>query len=522
MTLPPASQRRMNPEALGPIGDRPLASQPGKTGADELFPGATAFLAARHQKKRREQWAAVRPIVEKMLKPEEQLLFVAHAMQVPPVFDGLALGAYALPFHQVVLALTDSRMIEVMLDLRGKTAGTRVRSYAWSGVRALKMAWGKVTLEPAAGKKQTWRVPLRGDRKILEGIFARLKPRLLTEGAGHAAAVPLWHCPQCVAVVPREPESCVACRTRFRSKKLASILSIAFPGAGLFYAGHPFLATMDFIGEVFLYAIYLMLLLQADPKSLGVAIGFGAVLFIATKVESVHMSRIFASRTRPESEVRHAGFAKFATIGAIVSLVLIGGSLPVAGKARATLERDLDHPAAADGWHGSRDRSEWSAFAANSSARSQWSHDGGLNVTLFAHPQGFMSAPDDIQVEMRNTFREQGATVIADDEDVPAPFQGFRMVAFVTTKTGETIALINYFVVDAENHDVHQAMAAVLKENDAVAERLVREFLAGSRFIPATAPTGRPAEPDAAEPAAAEPEAAQPAGGEPTAAQSGT
>jgi hypothetical protein len=389
-------------------------------------------------------------------------------------------------------------MIEVMLDLRGKTAGTRVRSFAWSGVRALKMAWGKFTLEPAAGKKQLWRVPLRGDRKILEAISARLRPRLLTEGAGHAAEVPLWHCPQCVAVVPREPESCVACRTRFRSKKLASILSIAFPGAGLFYVGHPFLATMDFLGEVFLYGIYLILLLQADPGSLGVALGFGAVLFLATKFESVHMSRIFASRTRPESVERHAGFAKFAFIGAIVSFVLIGGSLPVAGKARATLERDLDHPAAADGWHGSRNRSEWTAFATSASARSQWSHDGGLNLTLFAHPQGFMSSPDDIHTEMRNTFREQGATIIADDEDVPAPFKGFRIVGFVTAKNGETIALINYFVVDAENHDVHQAMAAVLKGNDAVAEKLVREFLAGSRFIPATAPTG-------GEPAAAQP-----------------
>lgn len=489
--------RRMNPEALGPLADRPLSETPGKPGVPEIFPGATKFLAARHQKKRQEQWNAVRPIVERMLKPEEQLLFVAHAMQVPPTFDALALGAMALPFHQVVLALTDSRIVEVMLDLRGKKAGTRVRSFPLTGVRDLKMSWGRFTLVPAAGKKHAWRVPLRGDRKILTAIFARLKPRLLPEGTAHAAAVPLWHCPKCTAVVPREPESCASCRTGFRSKKLASILSIAFPGAGLFYAGHPFLATMDFLGEIFLFGLFLILTLQAAPERIGFALGFGAFMFFLTKFESVHLSRIMTARSRPESDARRSGFGRFALVGGLASVLLVGGSLPLAGKARPVLDQDLEGPSSETGWSGSRDRATWTAFAKDRTARSQWHDEDGFRLTLFAYPQSVLSSPDDLRVELRRSFDQEGATLIADDEEIPEPFQGFRMITLVPDPedTGQTFMVINYFVVDSGNDDVHQVVAAAVQEEGSEAEERVRDFISGAHFIPATPPTGEAATP---------------------------
>jgi hypothetical protein len=79
----------------------------------------------------------VLPLVGRLLRSDEHVLYVAHAMQVPPALHMLALGAMALTYHQVVVVLTDSRLIEVMLDARGRQAGTRVRSFPWSGVRGL-------------------------------------------------------------------------------------------------------------------------------------------------------------------------------------------------------------------------------------------------------------------------------------------------------------------------------------------------------------------------------------------------
>src|SRR5262249_27181603 len=161
---------------------------------------------------------------------------------------------------------------------------SRLRSFPWASVRDLKLSFGKLALAPAEGKKQTWKLPLRGDRKLLKLLLQRLQPLLLLEGSRSAHGLPLWHCPQCGATGPVNPQACDACHTSFRSTHLAAWLSLAFPGAGLFYAGHPFLATLDFLGEVILYALFLLLMLDNKPGALTAAAGVGTVLFFMTKL----------------------------------------------------------------------------------------------------------------------------------------------------------------------------------------------------------------------------------------------
>src|SRR2546427_13075382 len=91
-------EHRIEPEYLGPLADRPLSETARTGGPADLFPGASAFLSARHQRRRREQWDAARPLAEKLLRPDEHVLYVAHAMEVAPVLhthgprgDGVAL-----------------------------------------------------------------------------------------------------------------------------------------------------------------------------------------------------------------------------------------------------------------------------------------------------------------------------------------------------------------------------------------------------------------------------------------------
>src|SRR5512132_1301462 len=131
----PRWDRGIEPECLGPLADRPLAATSASPGEDTLFPGASTYLSRRQQQRRRQQWEAAGPLAGLVLQPEERIAYVAHAMQVPPVLHAIALGAMALPYHQVVLVFTDRRIIEVLLRWRGKKAGTRVRSFPWAGVR---------------------------------------------------------------------------------------------------------------------------------------------------------------------------------------------------------------------------------------------------------------------------------------------------------------------------------------------------------------------------------------------------
>jgi len=486
---------KIEPEFLGPLGDRPLVEMARSGSPNDLFPGASAFLAARHQKGRREQWNAAKPLAKRLLQPEERVLYVAHAMQVPPVLHAVALGAMAFPYHQVMLIFTDTRLIEVMLRVRGKSADTRLRSFPWAGVRDAKVTFSKMRIVPADGKKQEWRVPLRGDRNLIKLLLPRLKTHFLQEGAAAAQRLPLWHCPQCGATVPPNPLSCEACRTAFRSSRLATLLSLAFPGAGLLYAGHPFLAAMDCLGEMFLYAVFLLMMLQAEPGAIPAAVGFGAFLFILTKLESVHLSRILVARTRPDTESRRAGYTRLAVAGGLASLIVIGGAFPLAGAARPKLERDLDVAADDGSWQGSRNAGEWGTFAEDADARSQWEHSSGLRVMLLAYPQGMMEGSDDFRNQFRQAWRQQGIALVKDDVDLPPPFEGFRFIGISRAGDGQPVSLIQYFVVDGSNQDIHQVSAAVLGEDAEPADQIVRDLLSRARWIdpkPPERPTQAP------------------------------
>src|SRR5262249_34973693 len=162
------------------------------------------------------------------------------------------------------------------------------------------------------------------------------------------------HCPKCGASISENPRSCDACRTAFRSTRLAALLSLAFPGAGLLYAGHPFLAFMDFMGEVVLYAVFLIMLLDNGPKSVAIALGAGCVMFLLTKLESIHLSHILTARSKPETEARRFGYRRFAAAGGLASLLIIAGAFPLAATGRPVLDRDLEITGAGSLWTGSR------------------------------------------------------------------------------------------------------------------------------------------------------------------------
>ena len=488
MVSSPNRELKIEPEFLGPLADRPLDAAARSADQHELFPGASVFLAGRHQRRRAAQWTAIRPRVERMLRPEEHILYVAHGMQVPPALHFLALGAMALPYHQVMLIVTDMRLIEVLLGVRGKTVETRVRSFPWSSVRAVKTSLGKLTLAAQRGKKHAWRIPLRGDLKLLKLLVGRLTPRLMQEGEGMAQAIPLWHCPNCAAQIPANPRACDSCHTSFRSPRLAALLSMAFPGAGLFYAGHPFLAAADFFGELVFYLLFLLLMIEAEPGGVVLAVGVGALLFVLTKLESIHLSQILVARSKPETEPRRSGYRRFALVSGLASLILIGGAFPLAGAARVAVDRDLDVARETSAWHVSRVAAEWRGFGDDPSARSQWSLPSDERVTLFAYPQHMLDSVTEFRDELRSSLREQGMTILTDDEDVPAPYRGFRFITLSQTSEGEPVATVQYFVVDEQNRDIHQAVAGVIGEDPAGADDLVRDLLSQARWIEANPP----------------------------------
>lgn len=485
-----AADHRIEPEFLGPLGDRPLAEQAGKSSPDDLFPGASKFLNDRQQRKRRQQWNAVRPMVRRLLQPGEHVLHVAYAQQVPPIFHVVGLGHFAYAYHQVLLVITDQRIVEALLDFRASGPGTRLRSYPYRHLSGLKLSFGKLTAVPARGKKQGWGIRIGGDKKILGLLLPLLQKRLLAEGADRAEGVPQWHCPRCGAGVPPAPETCSACRTRFRSTRLATVLSLAFPGAGLFYLGYPLLGALDLLGELMLFVVWVAMLSgSSESDGIGPALVLGGLLFLVTKIESIHVGRVLGARTIPEPEGRRDLVGKMALAGGVLSAVLVAGAFPLSAAVRPRLERDLEVSTDDRVWSGSRRAADWAFYKDDSAVRSQWIHaQTGAHLTVFAHPQSLLHGQEEFHRDYSAEMAKQVVRALIDDENIPLPFHGFRYVGEMKSKTGEPVAVVSYFLYDPDGHDIHQISLAVPLEDAGAGEALVVDLLRHARFIDAVAP----------------------------------
>jgi len=512
----PASDHTIEPEHFGPLADRPLIEMAKRSDPADLFPGASLFLSARQQARRRRQWDAVRPLAGGVLRPDERILYVAQAMQLPPALQSIALGALTYAYHQAILVVTDSRLIEILLNFRGTGPGTRIRSFDYSRVRALKLSFGRLSLQPVEGHKHGWRLPVGGDKKLLKLLLPRLQTRLVLGAYASTGALPQWHCPRCGAAVPSNPESCAACGALYRSSRLATWLSLAFPGAGLFYVGHPFLAIADFLGEIGLFALWVVMVAAASgADGIGPTLAIGAFFFVATKFHSVHLGHILAARSVPESPRRRQGFRRFAAAGALVSALLVLGAFPLAGSARPRLEHDLEVSSDDGVWSGSRVAAEWGYFKDDRDARSQWTHAAtGVRIMVFAYARSPLDEFEQFHRDWSGLMKSRGVGAIADDETLPPPFHGFRFIGEVPVKDGEPIAQVTYFLFDLDGHDIHQIYIGVPREDADAAEGLVRDLLVHARWIDPVPPE-RPAAPEQDAAVAAPPagsDAASPAG----------
>jgi len=112
-----------------------------------------------------------------------------------------------------------------------------------------------------------------------------------------------------------------------------------------------------------------------------------------------------------------------------------------------------------------------------------------MRVALFAYSQGLLEDADDFRNAYRRQMGGEGPALTMDD-NLPVPFEGFRGVSHRQNTAGVPIALVHYFVVDRENHDIHQLAATVLEEDAGLADEAMRDLLSQARWIDATPPVG--------------------------------
>ena len=199
--------------------------------------------------------------------------------------------------------------------------GTRTLSYSWSQVRGLRMRVTTLVLTPLQGRKQRWRISVRGDRRLLRLLAPHVTGQPRHAEGGLPRPVPLWHCPECLATHETRPEECGACNVRFRSPRSPPWPHLPSRGVVCCYTGHFVLGTLDLVGEVLIAAIVALTLLFASSRSEIVGgVAMGAFLLALTKLESAHLSQIFSRFTTPEPADRRRAWSRASVAGSLSRL----------------------------------------------------------------------------------------------------------------------------------------------------------------------------------------------------------
>ncbi len=461
-----------NPAALGPLGDdlTPV-TEPVK-----VFEGEEKYLSARKLDARAKLCEEVGPLLARILDQEETVLLVLPALHYPRFLDFFGFGVWWTLFFRATLVLTDRRVIEVLMR-DGRRIGTRVCSYSWGQVSDLKMSMGALKLKPAEGRTQKWKIIERGDRKLLKLLVPKIEQ--LLPGDIHAPRpVPLWHCPECGAAAPEHPTQCSQCETKFKTRRLAAALAIAFPGAGLFYAGHPILATLDFLGEMLMYILVAFLFLVASgPAEVVAAAIVGLVILFFTKLESAHMASVLVHRTKVEK--KNKKWRRAAIVGAVVSLIFLALLPMLSGSLGNKLDRDLDLSANALGWSGGHDPEQWQ-FGIEPNQRSEWIRDDGQAVFIWSWTMG----ADETYESLAAAFNTGGQEIPIDSIAV-AGLDGFRVHQSEFNDEGDTYVWVRWVLFDRQFDDVHVVGAVVDPDGIESFEAELDGLLQNTAWIPA-------------------------------------
>jgi hypothetical protein len=209
------------------------------------------------------------PALQRILRPEEVVLYAMPARSSLSVLEQLTAAWWTAMLAACVFVVTNKRILFFPVKRDG-TWRESVRSVQWGDLEEIKIAG--VLVRQASFKfknatKATYTNVRRADARKLAVIAAVLIPAASGEQTSAHTVVPL--CPDCCETLTERQYSCPRCGLNFKNEKTMVLRSIILPGGGYFYTGHPLVAIVPAVVEgIFLLEILLVLFAGlAAPKA---------------------------------------------------------------------------------------------------------------------------------------------------------------------------------------------------------------------------------------------------------------
>ncbi|HEV2112842.1 MAG TPA: PH domain-containing protein [Terriglobales bacterium] len=239
----------------------------------------------------------LQPALQQMLLPEESVLFIARCQSPLSALEQLTAAAWTAMLAAAAIVVTSSRILFIPVKRDG-TWRESVRSVKWGDVTDVKAkGWLSASLAFTLrnGSKLTYTRLRKADAKKL----ASIAPALLQAASGEISADQgvVQLCPDCRANLVPQVYSCKGCALTFKNEKSMILRSIFLPAGGYFYTGHPLIALIPAIVEVFLLLEIVLIVLgglkspQAVAGLIGVLVYFAIVWAIESIVTIFHCRR---------------------------------------------------------------------------------------------------------------------------------------------------------------------------------------------------------------------------------------
>lgn len=233
---------------------------------DVLFTNDKGEENGRIQKRSEKALQKLRPALQRMLLPDEAVLFVMSARSPLTVVEQLTSAWWTAVLAAAVIVITNKRILFFPVKRDGSWRES-IRAAHWGDLEEVKaqgLLVRNVTFKFKNGTKTTYANVRRADAKKIAAIATVLIPAASGEVTPTQTLVQL--CPDCRNVLTPGKYSCSGCGLIFKNEKSMVIRSILLPGGGYFYTGHPLVAIIPAVVEGILI-LELLVVLAAGMTS---------------------------------------------------------------------------------------------------------------------------------------------------------------------------------------------------------------------------------------------------------------
>jgi hypothetical protein len=280
---------------------------------DSLFPVLTGWFANGQIKKKHKLIQQAELTLEEVLRPGEEVLYVAKGVQYS-FWEQYFLGIWANLINQTVFVLTNARLLLFHTNTKGKPKDMYWMIY-YSQIVHFKTSWfnGSLVVKLKDGKTFKFAGFTGTDKKKMPLVFQAAAANYQARGFDPPVSQSRENlCSYCCSVVPKDVTICHTCGAEYWKPRDVALRSLVFPSWGDFVMRHYIVAIMELIGYLVGWLIIGTLVLHAIAKGDQEVIGVSAVILAAfvgfTHVPDAVLTYYIASkglnRRRPPDPAR--------------------------------------------------------------------------------------------------------------------------------------------------------------------------------------------------------------------------